>query len=267
MRKEILWKELLPLILVGLGGLAYLGTTVLSSSSKNERSIVRVNNSTHSCEVSAEIHNGRLKVRVQNNSKNGITAFMLTSRIDPSTVFTLKEEFAFSEGTDGVAPGDSYDKIISLPDKLSRQKEISVNLAAVLFADKSSEGNQKDIRDIEDNRLGEKIQLMKALSVLDKISGLSETDIGSYWSTTARHEFQVVLDAPNTELLLQLNNKASDVPIVESEQFRLGARAGKEYVLQKYQELRDIQEKQGAPALREGIIAVRDLYAKMMTRS
>ena len=268
MSKAILRSKLfLPLILAGFG-LGYLGSTVLSSSSKSERT-VRVVNSTHSCAVlSAENHNGHLSVRLKNNNNKGITAFVFTSRIDAKTVFAFKEEFAFSEGNAVIAPGDSYDKVISIPGTLGRQREISLKLSAVFFGDKSSEGDSDTVRDVEDNRLGEKLQLMKALTLLDKIYALSEMDIGSYWSETARHDFQVALDAPDTESLILLNNKTSnkEKPVVESEQFKLGAQAGKEYVIQKYQELREIQEKEGIPALREGIIGVRDLYATMVTK-
>jgi hypothetical protein len=268
MSKVILRNKLLFPLILAVVGLTYLGTTVLSSASKKD-GIVRVNNSTHSCELlSAEKHNGYLTIRVQNNSDKGITALVLTSRIDSRTVFTFKEEFAFSEGNLVIAPGNNYDKVISIPGSLNRRNEITLNLSAIFFEDKSSEGDQDIIRDVEDNRLGEKLQLMKALPILDKIAGLSDTDIGRYWSKTARHEFQVALDAPDRELLIQSNDKAltEGRNLTESEQFKLGAQAGKEYVVQKYHELRDTQGEQGIPALREGIIGVRDLYSKMITK-
>ncbi len=209
MSKSILRKKLLLPLIFAIAGLTYLGTTVLSSGSKKD-GIVRVNNSTHSCELlSAEKHNGYLSVRVQNNSNKGMTALVLTSRIDSRTVFTFKEEFAFSEANLVIAPGNYYDKMISIPGSLNRQNEITLSLSAVFFEDNSSEGDQEIVRDVEDNRLGEKLQLMKALPILDKIAGLSDNDIGRYWSKTARHEFQAALDAQDTELLIQSNDKVS----------------------------------------------------------
>lgn len=268
MSKGILSNKLILPVILALVGLTYLGTTVLSSGSKKD-GIVRVNNSTHSAEVSsAEKHNGYLSVRIQNNSGKDVTALVLTSRIDSRTLFTFKEEFAFSEGNLVIAPGNNYDKLISIPGSLNRQSEITLNLSAIFFEDKSSEGDQDIIRDVEDNRLGQKLQLRKSLPVLDKIAGLSDSELDRYWSKTARHAFQTALDAQDTDFLIQSDNKALSAggSLTESEQFKLGAQAGKDYVIQKYQELRDAQSQKGTAALREEIIGLRNLYSRMISK-
>src|SRR5438132_9528310 len=104
-------KKLLFLLVPTLIGVIYLGSTVLSSSPKSRKGIIRVHNLTHSCDLSkVERHSDHIVVTVQNNSDKAITAFVLTSLIDPKTVYTMREEFAFSEGDNVIPPGQSYDK-------------------------------------------------------------------------------------------------------------------------------------------------------------
>jgi hypothetical protein len=249
-------------IVVYFGGNAW-------SSNKIQKNVVQVNNRTKTCQViSAEKHNGHVKVTIQNNNDKAITAYVLNSRIDPQTVFTFEEEFATSEGDNVILPGQVYEIVIGIPSSLNRQPEINLNLSAVVFEDKSSEGDENIIRNIEDNRLGEKMQLMKALPVLDKLSRLSDTEIGSYWNKAAKHDLEVALNASDVESLIQMNKKSSSnkKTDIESEAFAAGAKAGKESILREYQELIDIREKEGVSALRERIIRVRDLYAKRVNK-
>jgi hypothetical protein len=96
---------------------------------------------------------------------------------------------------------------------------------------------------------------------------LSDVRLLSYWAKSARHDFEVALNGLDTEYFTQVNKSLSNKATYnESEQFKLGAQARKESILQKYQELTDSNEKQGTIALREDIIRLRDLYAKMMAR-
>jgi hypothetical protein len=262
-------KKLLFLLIPVLVGVTYWGSTVLSFSTRKEKSVIKVNNLTRSCELlNPEKHKDHIQLSVQNNSDKAITAFVLTSPIDSRTVYTVKEEFAFSEGDLVIFPGQRYDKIIGIPDSLNRMAEITLNLSAAIFADGSSEGDPKTIGDIEDNRLGQKIQLMKALPVLEKLARLSEAEVSVYLRQTAKHDLEVAFDMLNTESLIKLNKKplSNGRLYTESEQFELGIQEGKESVFQKVQELKDLQEKQGTKALREGVIRVRDLYSKMITK-
>ncbi len=262
-------KKLLILLVPALVGVTYLGSTVLSSSTgKKNRGIVKVNNLTHSCELlNVERHKDHINLSILNNGDKAIMTYVLTSWIDSKTVFTFREEFAFSEDEERILPGQGQNKVIGIPTGLNRQAEINLNLAAVIYEDHSSEGDPNIIRDVTDNRLGQKLQLMKALPVIEKLSRLSDAEVGSYLIKTARHDLEAALAAPDIELLIQLNQKSSSNEAnTESEQFELGVQAGKEAVFQKYQELKDLQEKQETSALRESILDLRTLYAKMIAR-
>src|ERR1044072_6536008 len=143
----LLRKKLLFLLVPVLVGTTYLGSTVLpSSANKKDKSVVRVNNLAHSCELlNVEKHKDHIQVSVQNNSNKAITAHVLTSRIDTRTVFTFKEDYAFSEGDNAILPGQRQDRAISIPASLNRQAEININLSAVIYEDNSSEGDAKII--------------------------------------------------------------------------------------------------------------------------
>jgi hypothetical protein len=177
-------------------------------------------------------------------------------------------DYAFSEGEDVILPGQSIDRAIIIPPEFNTKAEIVFDLSAVIFEDNTSEGNPHLVRDIQENRLGQKIQLIKALSVIEKASRLSETETYFYWNKNAKQDFEIALNEPDIKHLEQLNDKSliNNERYKESEQFKLGVQAGKEDVLQKYQELMDVQEKQGIVALREGIHHLRSLYARMIAR-
>jgi hypothetical protein len=266
--KSLFQRSRLFIVIFAIAAVVYFGSNVWSSN-KSQKSVVKINNRTRTCQViGAEKHNGHVKVAIQNNKDKAITAYVLTSRSDSQTVFTFKEEFASSEGDEVILPGQVYEASIGIPDSLNRQPEINLNLSAVFFDDKSSEGDEEIIHNIEDNRRGEKIQFMKVLPVLDKLSRLSDTEISSYWNQSAQQDFEVALKASDVESLIQLNKKSpgNRETNIESEEFKSGAQAGKESILRGYQELKDIREKEGAGALRERIIRIRDLYAKRITK-
>ncbi|MEK6303316.1 MAG: hypothetical protein AABO41_21615 [Acidobacteriota bacterium] len=264
LRKHVLF-FLIPILI----SIVYLGSTVLSSAAKKDKTIVTVNNLTWSCDLlNVEKHKDHINVSVQNNSNKAITAFVLTSRIDARTLFTFREEFAFSEGDNVIPPGQRYDKVIGIPETLNRKSEITLNLSCVVYEDGSSEGDQRIVQDVADSRLGWKIQIMKILPVLDKISALPETELRSYWNEAAKQELDATLNAPDRDFALKLNKKSlnNDEPYNESEHFKSGSRKGKETILRKYEELKDLQEAQGTGALRDRIIELSKLYTRIVNR-
>lgn len=268
-KTTLLRKRLLFLLVPSIIGIIYLGSTVLSSSHKADKSTVKIKNSTHSCELlNVKKHKDHIAFSIQNNSDKALTNFVVNSRIDSSTVVTLQEEFAFSEGDTVILPGNKYEKVIGIPGDSNRQGEINLQLAAVIFEDNSSEGDQSIIRSIEDNRLGRKIQIMKILPVLDKFSRLSDDEIAFYWNQTSGHDFESALNAPDAESLMQLNKKFSgdEDALKKSEDFKLGIKTGKESIFQTYQELKDMGYKEGASALRNRIVELRNLYSKMINK-
>ena len=109
---------------------------------------------------------------------------------------------------------------------------------------------------------------MKVLPVIERLSRLSESEIGISWNETAGHDLEVALNASNTESLSSLNRKppSNDDSDNASEAFESGVQAAKESVIQRYQDLKDIRERQGTTALRESVVALKEVYARMISK-
>src|SRR5437868_2310472 len=193
----LLRRKLFFLLIPTLIGVAYLGSTVFPSSPKKDKTIVRVNNLTRSCDLSVEKHKDHLRLSVQNNSNKAVTAFVITSPIDSQTVFTHREEFAFSEGDDVIPPGQGYAQEIWIPGNSSNQTAIILNLSSVIFEDGSSEGDPQTIRDTVESRLGRKIQILKVLPVLEQMAQLSDDELNLYWNQSAKQNLEDALNLPN----------------------------------------------------------------------
>src|SRR5689334_10878031 len=165
---KILHPKLVTFLIASLAGVIYLGSTVWSFSSKNKSTVI-VNNRTHSLEVlKAENHNGHLKLLMQNHSDKAITSYVFTYNPDAQTVETFREEFATSEADLVILPGSVYEKVLGFSPSFNGQGDITLNLSAVVFEDKSGEGDPVIIKGIEEDRLGQKIQLLRSLPILDR---------------------------------------------------------------------------------------------------
>jgi hypothetical protein len=269
---DFLRKKSVFFLVPSLIGIVYLGSTVLSSSTKNNKVIVRVNNLTSSCEVlNARIHHGQIEASLRNNSDKAITAYVFTSNTDPQTVEKFEEEFAYSEGDMVIAPGSIHNKVIGISSNPNHGQEVSINLSAIMLEDKSSEGDPNIIREIENHRLGEKVQLMRVLPILDRLLSISNAEMVSYFNKTAPHDFAAALNAPATELLMQLRKERiqssnNEEPSKLTEGVELGLQHGRESVLWKYQELKERTEKQGPSSLRDSIGDLKHLYEKIIPR-
>jgi hypothetical protein len=268
----LLSKKLFIFLIPSIIGIAYLGSTVLSSSTKSNKAVVRVNNLTRSFEVlKAEIHQGHVHVSLRNNSDKAIMTYVFT-QIEPPSVGTFREEFANSELDLVIAPGRIVNKELAgfslSPD---HPQELNLNLAAIIFEDKSSEGDPKIIHEIEEERLGEKIQLMRVLPILDRLLSLSDAEMVAYFNQTAPHDFEAALNAPSTELAIQLRKeRIQQFSLEDPDQFveklRFGLKSGRESVLHKYQELKEGIEKQGWRSLRDQVSDTKQTYEKIVAR-
>jgi hypothetical protein len=270
-RKTILLrKKLFFLLIPFLIGIAYLGSAV-SSSSRKLTHTVSVKNYTNSCEVlSAEKRQGQVQVRIKNNNDKAITAFVMSSVISRNTVFKFEEEFAFSETDFMITPGEVYEKQINIPSSLYSQPNLFLNLLAVIFDDKSSEGDQTVVKEIVDKRLGEKIQLTRTLPFLEKMLALSDSDI-QMSLMDLKSTLISTLDAPEKNLPAQseeqnLQAKSQQAKREYSEEVETGLQTGQESVLRQFQKLEELQKTQRGNVLREEILRIKQRYERILSR-
>lgn len=267
----LLRKRLLFLLVPALFGAAYLGSTVLSSSTKKDKTTIKVNNLTRSAElISVEKHKDHLKFSVQNNSDKAITAFVLTIPLDPATVFTYTQEFAFSENDTVIPPGQSYDAVIGVPGVLNGRPEITVDVSGVIYEDNSAEGNPDIIRDVKDDRLGEKIQLTSTIPFLERMLALPDRELQAALKdfkgavTDALNISEKNLSAQPEEQSLQSHGQPAERRHLE--RVKAGLKTGQESVLRHFQELERLQEAARSNALRGEILRLKQRYERIISK-
>lgn len=270
--KNVLYKRSLLFIIPILAGVIYLSGTVSPSAIRSRKSIVKVNNHTQSCEVLAvEKHNGHVKLSLRNDSNKNITAFVISSTMSPNDIFIFTEEFAYSEGDLVIAPGSIYEKIIGIPSDLNNQKIILLDLSAVIFDDKSSEGDPQVAQRITDERSAEKVQFEQLIPLLDKMLVLSNRELPIYFNERFKRDLATGLSEAERDLLIQLKKEKPQIMNRQGtdelpEQIQVGLHTGKESISYKVQELENIPKTRGRNALREEILRIKQIYEKIITR-
>ncbi len=252
-------------------GIAFLGGTVWSSSSKSKKSDIKVNNHTQTLKViSAETHDGHVKMLLRNDSNKNVTAFVVSS-VSSGSVFAVTQEFAYSESDLVIAAGSVYEFVFSISrDSFNDPRNPSVDLSAVIFEDKSSEGDPRIAQEIEYERLGGKAQFSRAIPVLEKMLALSDKSMLAYFDKDLKSDLETALNSPAHELQtrlkglrpLSMNQQEADKL---SGQIRSGLEHGKEYLLRK---LNDLEERkmQGGSVPREEIVGLKTMCEKIIAR-
>jgi len=249
----------------------YLGGTVVSSSKHPKTGIVRVNNRTQSCEVvSAEKHREHIKVVLRNKSEKSITAFVISSAISPGTVLKFKEEFAYSENNSAIAPNSVYEKILAIPSSLYGEASVSLEFLAAVLDDKTSEGDLEVVGEIEDERLGEKVQIARIMPLLDKMLVLSDSEILIYFNENFERDLGIALNSAEEDLLVQFKRERGQIIDQQGrdqlpEQVKEGLHTGKESLLHKVRELDDLQRAESGNGFRKRVIRIRQVYERIAT--
>lgn len=144
--------------------MSLIGISALSGnrSTTQQDSPIQIANRTQALSViKAERGSNEFSITLKNNSAKTITAFS----ISPSKGFTITEEFLFAEISDiGIGPNASFLK--TYPTLTSMQPQ-SIEIKALVFDDGTAEGDTRAVRQIEDSRLGQQIQIRRAVKELE----------------------------------------------------------------------------------------------------
>lgn len=232
---------LLTFFLVGLG---YFGSGVRSSVVEKEKTIGLNSFAPSVHVVRAERYSGHIKVALRNDSSRSVTSFVMASSLPDGGLFTVKEEFVYSENAMVIGPGKDYEKEFSIPSSLNQMTHLSVSLLTVVFDDKTYEGDRDIAQKIADERSGEKIQLVRVVSLMRSKLELSDRDLKAYLTEDAETEFEKNLDLSSPSFKAdvkrvrpQLARKAISDDSIPDELER-GARTAMESILRKLQVLK-----------------------------
>ena len=176
-------------------------------------------------ELKATIVDDEIRFRLKNNHRETITAFAISFGET-----TIREDFAYSDVNYGIEPGDTFEKSYPIsPSPLGSQLP-TLYLLAVLLKNGAADGNPKVSHEIKDERLGEKLQILRTLRILEK-EGVIPTDLktikNDITSALNTDESQTRMDLSELQSFTRRDNKLSD-------DLRSGLQVGREKMLQRF---------------------------------
>ena len=202
--------------------------------------------------LKAYLVDNEVRLRLQNNHKETITAFA----VRVSGTATIREDFAYSEVNSGIEPGETFET--SYP--VSPSSEVpTIHLLAVLLKNGTGDGNSKVAQQITDQRLGQKIQILRTLRILER-EGQSRKDL-----KTTRSDIVAALNSSESETLVNLNELSpisrSDNQL--SDELKAGLEWGRDKMLRRFDELEKLpteNREQGFTQLKD---RARNLFSKL----
>lgn len=201
--------------------------------------------------LKADFADNRVRIRLQNNHKKTITAFAI--RI--SGTATIREDFAYSEVHFGIEPGETFET--SYP--VSPSSEVpTIHLLAVLLKDGSDDGNSKVAQQIKDQRLGQKLQILRTLRILER-EGQSRKDL-----KTTKTDIFAALNTSESETLVSLNELSPISPSDNrlSDELKAGLEWGREKMLRRF----DVLEKLPTENHEQGLTDLKDRARKLFSK-
>lgn len=202
--------------------------------------------------LTAVVLDNDVKIRLRNNHKDTITAFAIKF-----SDTTIKEDFVYSEVNFGIEAGDTFEK--SYPVSPSPTGKLpTLYLLTVLLKNDQKDGNPKVAQEIEDVRLGNKIQILRTLRILEK-EGFARKDLKAL-----KGEITAALDADEYEALVIRKEllPASGVDDHLSKNVKKGLHWGREKMLRTFQTL----EQMPIERQEQGIIELKDKAHKLFAK-
>ena len=202
--------------------------------------------------LTAEALDNHVRVTLKNNYRDTITAFAI--KIGDTMI---KEDFAYSEVNFGVEPDETFEQDYPGVLPTTKDSEIqTIHLLAVIRKDGTKDGNLKVAQEIIDERLGEKIQILRTLRILE---GQSPADLKKM-----RPDIVTALNTSESETLVSLSELSptsrSDNQL--SDDLKAGLQWGREKMLQRF----DVLEKLPTEERGQGFTELRDRSRKLFAK-
>ena len=236
-----------------LTGMVFLVAFAMILSARNHRApsnAITVTGQTKGDAVlTAEFLNDQVTIRLTNNHKDTIIAFVI--RIGDTNIITV--DFAYSEVRAGIEPGDTLQREYHAGLRKGSQLP-TVSLLTVLFKDGTEEGDSKFAQRIRDQRLGQKVQMIRTLRVLEKEGQLPD-DLG----TLKKHILAAMdTDESETRIILKELRPALRADDKLSDDFRNGLQWGREGILRTFEDI----ELQPPTVRHQGVLELKDRLNK-----
>ncbi len=203
--------------------------------------------------LTAEVLDNQLRIRLKNNHKDTITAFAISFS---DTV--IKADFAYSDVHFGIEPGDTFQT--NYPVSPSPTAELpTIYLLTVLLKNGVKDGDSKVAQEIKDERLGEKIQVLRTLRILEK-EGQSRKDL-----KLTKSDIVAALNLGEVETRITLNELEPTLRISDklSDQFKAGLQVGREKMLRRFEVLEELPAENGEQGFMELKDRLNKLFGKL----
>ena len=202
--------------------------------------------------LKAYLVDNEVRISLQNNHKKTITAFA----IRVSGTATIREDFAYSEVHFGIEPGETFET--SYP--VSPSSEVpTIHLLAVLLKDGTDDGNSKVAQQMKDQRLGQKIQILRTLRILER-EGQSRKDL-----KTTKSDLVAALNSSESETLVTLSELSpisrSDNQL--SDELKAGLQWGREKMLRRFDDLEKLPSENREQGFTHLTDRARKLFSKL----
>jgi len=210
---------------------AVVFTTTLRSTTPAAQDIVPINKTSGFQILQAKLVGNELKLSMKNNYAQRITAYVLTVGGE----FRVIEDFIIAESPTepGIRPQQTFDRSYTLS---SRRLNEAIVLQAVLLGDKTGDGDAAIYEEVLDTRLGQAVQIKRALKVLEKYE--DDTPDLEKMST----EMLAALDRPEVDTLETIKDfrragtRNDTTQVTLSDNVKGGLIAGRNQVLRKIEE-------------------------------
>lgn len=193
-------------------------------------------NKTTGCEIKADVVGDHVTITLKNNYRETVTAYA----IGLGNTFRITEDFAYSEVQAGIAPGDIFKKSYPLPTSLPGSGT-TLYLLTVLLENGGDDGNSLIAEKIRDERLGEKIQVLRTLRILEKHKNLPRN------LNALKGDLVAALNTDESETLITLNELQLADPLSTrrnkkelSHDVRKGLQVAREKMLRTVEALQEV---------------------------
>ena len=193
-----------------------------------------------------------VKIRLKNNHKDTITAFAISY-----SHTTIKADFAYSEVHFGIEPGDTFEESYAAYPSPTGELP-TVYLLTVLLKNGAKDGNSKVAQEMKDGRLGQKIQILRTLKILEK-EGPSRKDL-----KIIKSDIVAALNAGEVDTRIILNElqPSSRTDSKLSDDLRSGLQWGRATMLRRFEEV----EQQPPEHREEAFIKLKDRLQKLFAK-
>jgi len=191
---------------------------------------LRLSNRTNAFEVvKVEINSGRVRLTLKNNYNKTITAYAISAGNNSHSLHELASENLLT-------PGNTRDQDLRLP---AGRNEGDITVLAVVFEDRTSDGDATAAKEINDYILGKSTQYDRIIPLLEKV--LAARD----------NKMQSALEKAQAAIYTLPSDSAGKSHFIIA-----GLRDAKESILMDLEEFKQLGQTEGANILRERITRI-----------